>query len=434
MRLVLSIIIVLAISGNVQSQKYTGVYKKIRKPTIEISNPKDVVDLEFISSKSQPSLAKKEYKSITDLGELAQYKLISSYSKSDTTSKSLKGSVFEPYSGSKKKSSKIVDEDRLLIYRKLTFFIDDNWVRSELSNRILSLRITVRLDSNNVKFEKFNGFQTKYEYYEFGSLEGTKTRNFSLGAEVAANNSSSSATFDDAGNQTSGNSSSFGPKLTGSFGGSRSLKENINPKRRAIVQTGLLSDNQLLIYLEGLPTKNLNGPIDVDVAFSIGDQDKQEIFDYVNFSISENKPVLTPKFLIKPDTSLLTDVTADIFLEWSYRRVYKKGGTSFEGDDKIEIYNSSSSEYLSNQVLIPKKDMGLNIYYLEYSGNPIFVKSSGGRTQNANFLTREEAVLLRNYMIDKKTTKINGYEIVDTNSNSIPVSSLMSISIIPDGI
>jgi len=417
------------------AQNYTGSYKKVRKRNrLSIDAPSKVVDLTFVSHSSKAVSAKKEFKSIVELGDLAQFALINAYAKEDTVGALLKKRVFEPYQGTKKRSSNVVDEDRLLIYRKMTFFIEDQWIKKDPSNRIISLMIKVTLNSNDVKFERFNGFQTKHEYYSFGAIEGTQSRNFSLGAEAAVSPSSSNATYDDNGNQTSGSSLGFGPKVTGSFGGATSKTETIAPRRRVITQAGMMFDNQVFIYLEGLPSKNLNGPIELDVAFSVGQSD-ETVHDFMNFSVSKNKPSLTPRFLIKPDPYTVQDITADISLEWSYRRVYKNGGTTFEGDDKIELYHQPDTTYLKKELIIPKKDLETTVFAIWYKEpkaskfTPIHIRSKGGRDQEVNFLTREEAVNFRNYVIDHKANTIDGYELIH-NGEIIPNSELIHLSIV----
>jgi len=410
----------------------TNSYKRIKDATLSNDEIKDVIDVQFKSLKSSKKVTTKTKKTIFDLSEKAQDELIVAYSKFEKTSKKFRTNLVEPLEKSKTKPQTKIDKSLFTISRTFELFINDTWSKVNPANRIASIKISMTLNSNDmVKFSKFNGYQTKHEYFDIGTIEGTKTRNFSLEAGVGASTSNSNNSFDAAGNQVKGVALGFTPSVTGSFGTSNSFKENIVLRRRYIAQSGSLSNDNISIYMEGAPLKNLNGPLKVEFDFEAvgGSKIPTEI---ISFRLNEKKELkLRTQFLMIPKID--KTVTVNLRVEWLYRKVVRKGNTSYEGDDIIQYYQYAKD--FNNFPVFDANDLKNQLFTLRYKKKRVYIEKIGNSSiQNiVRFRTQEEAINFLDHILENKVNKVDNYMIKSKlDSKIIPVDLLKNISIESD--
>lgn len=411
------------------SSKYSNAYAKIRTSTLTVNDPKKIVALNFSSRRYAPAAKKKTFKSIFDLSELAQYKLIAEYSSKDTTSTLLRSSIVEPLEKQESKVRKIVDNKYLSFPTRFTFFVEDKLNSTNPANRIASLRIVVNLESDGLQFEKFESFLTKYDYYDIASIENTSTRNFSLGATVGTGSSTLLNEYDDNGNLIGTNSTNFGPNLSANATTGNSITETTQLRKRVISQSGTLSSNQMMIYLEGNPQKNLNGPLTVEFSFvSNPFSDFTEEIEFIEFT-TKPKVNITPRYVIKADDD--QEVKADIFMEWTYRRVVRKGNTPYEGDDKIELITQESYQYFSDQKLLEDSDLQVETFAIQRAdGSSLYVQKNMGKKHELRFLSQDQSIAFMDYLYANNVSIISGFKVVDSSGSQLRSNEISTIQIV----
>jgi hypothetical protein len=396
------------------AQKFTNNYKRIKTggQCFKGNDPTSVVVVKFDSREYAPDKKTTVYPTIADLKGRGQQELIARYAVMDTLADALKKRVFEPYEKQTPESNKVLDDGRLSYARRLTFFIEDKWADVDPANRIQSLRLTLKLKNRNLKFEKFDGFQTKYESHNFGKLTDTKVNSFNIGGELGLNYSGSTGVFDANSNQTSGSGNGTNIGVSASYARSRTLSEEVSPSRRYLAQTGMLSDNQVMIYMEGAPGKNLNGPIVVDIHLSADDlsDNEMEYQEVVRFYAKGKKHFLYPYYIIKPNDTAVAAVLADVSIEWSYRQVFRKGKTSPEGDDVIKICTFPLTDVLIDQVVIATADLKEDVFNIRSQGERVVIKhNTSGSVSTLRFLARAEAMDFKRHVTEKQVLTLGDH-------------------------
>ena len=417
MKLIIKIFILIVLCSHANAQ-VTNNYKKIvpaKKLSIEELNNAVKIDLNV--QKGTPPTKKTLRKTIFDLTDKGQKALIESYEKKSKDLKTLTKAITEPLDKSSKKGSSFILEENYKIYTQLIFFVEDNWAKKEPSNRITSLKITLNIPKDcPVKIKGFKEYQTKYETIALGSIENTSTRNFSLNAGIGSSNSDTTNAFDSTGNQLSSSINGVTPSFSGTFGTSNSLKENLNLTRRIITQTGITSNNQMIIYLEGFAGRNLNGPITLELEFEPNNISKRRS-SVVDFSIDKNKKgIFSPKFLFYPHID--SNIEATYSYEWLYRKIVRKGKSNIEGKHVISYYSHRLEDLKSKTPILKKQDANVKLYSIVFpvtenediSDEDIYLLK-GGESHQLNLRSFNNAVTFKWFALDNKGNVIDGFKL-----------------------
>ncbi|WP_394970354.1 hypothetical protein [uncultured Croceitalea sp.] len=424
------LLLVILIYSCASKPRYTNSYKKIQVPSTAIGDATGKLKVTFDSKKTKKAKSKEKKKSIFDLSELGQFKLISEYGKKIKEPKKLRENLVQTLEKEAKKAKEVVNKNYVTTYRKLEFFIHDEWAQKSSANRIESLQIRISLNSDDVRFKNFMGFQNKYEVLDLGSISNTEIRSFSLGASVGSNSSSGSGIFDQSGNQTGSSGSSFTPSIEGSISNSSTLVENIALRKRVISQSGSISSKDMSIYMEGSPYKNLNGPISIDVEMEV-DENALVSKEYCTFAIKNKKEILTLRKVLLPSFGKVP--TVDISLNWVYRKTVRKGNTYFEGDDVIEYYQLEKKFY-DDKAIFTVQDVTPKLFnfFLDKTNTKRLLAEKNGVRYVVRFLTRDEAIIFREHLLGKKDTKIGDFQLYNEKTKApLKLSEIKDVKMLP---
>jgi len=417
MKPILRILILFFLCANVSAQ-ITDNYKKI-VPAKDLTTKElnDAVKIDLNVQKGSAPTKKTVRKTLFDLTDRGQKALIESYEKEAKDMTSLITAIREPLDKALKKKSSLFLEENYKIYAQLNFFVEDSWAKQEPANRITSLKITLNIpDDSPVNIKGFKEYQTKYETIALGSVENTSTRNFSLNAGIGISSSDTTNAFDGNGNQLSSSVNGLTPSVSGTFGTSNNFKENSSLTRRIIAQTGITSDKQMIIYLEGFAGRNLNGPITLELELELKDIAKRRI-PVVDFSINKSKKgVLSPKFLFYPKMD--SDIEATYSYEWNYRKIVRKGKSNIEGKHVISYYSHRIEDLKPKDPFLKSQDINVKLQSIRFpvteNGNTsdeIIYLLKGGESHQLTFRSSINAVMFKWYAHDSVGDVIDGFNL-----------------------
>lgn len=406
------------------SQKLTRNYKRLA-----VRNAPDVskvLEVDFQAKAHKRAKTSFVPKTILDLTDKGQSAYIESFANIAKNTQVLLDNIREPISKppTPSKPSSTIDESRLIATRDLNFFITNKLELESPGSRIENLRITITLKSNDY-FESFDGIQTKYSYYEFGTVSETRARNFSLTAGLNGSNTATTNQYDpnNPGNVTNVSVIGTTPTLSGTVGGSNSITETVTPKVRTIDQTGFMSNREVNLYFEGQPGKDLNGPYSVQVSLKCI---KPELpIQYVSFTKKDPDVKLEPKTVVKPDeTHLPNGVLADISMEWTYRQVVRGNKHNIPGAQVTARYGQNHT-FFHDQSIISPGELKLPLYYYEDSqGNVVKLKLKSGKFYALRFMSSLEAQSYLAYLIDQGKVNIGDITLVDNGGIPFRVADL----------
>ena len=262
LNLVVWILILVLISGCKNSENLTRRYKKSDGLQEYTADPKKYVDLNFISRPGTVKKTTEKPKTIFELSEKGQAALIEAHGSQANSNTDLSKALLEPLTKSTKKVSPLIDTSPLTITRQFSFFIDDKFRTN--GGRIEQLELSIELDNQLIndgliRFKGFQEFQTQYANVDFGTIESSTTRGFTLGSSLGITNSQSNSNTSDS--ESSETTISYTPSLSAELSRSYSESASRNLTTRRIAQTGYVSDSKIVVYMEGSPDRNLNGPI-----------------------------------------------------------------------------------------------------------------------------------------------------------------------------
>ena len=398
----------------------TNNYKKIIKAeNFSYDEKENAININLEIEKGNAPKRKGTKKSIFDLTEKGQKALIEAYNKPTVTNEKLRQDLIKPLEKTSSSNALIVENFKF--YLKLDFHIQDHWVKENPSNRISSLKLTFKLpDDSAFKIVGFKEFQTQYETIALGDVSNTSSKNFSLTAGMGSSSSNTSNSFNDGGQQISAAVNGFTPSISATVGASNSKTENLTLSRRIISQTGTTSDTKMIVYLEGAPDRNLNGIVTVELELEAKDlvRDRLDIFDY---KINKNKEaILTPRFLYF--TNIDQPLNGAFNYEWLYRKIRRKGKSNIEGKHVIS-YNSHASKDKSEEVL-NTDDINIPYYAIQFNtkkGGTNYYENvyltRGEESHLVNFLTKENAIRFRWYLMDSKNDKVGKFHISYLKNN-----------------
>lgn len=426
----ISCLIFIFISGCGTNYVLTNKYGKILSTVTGNKYPNTYYVID-VTSRAIPQSEKKvpTYRSIFDLSERGQFELINEYAKMDTSSNQLRNSIIQPLQKvPPKPDASIVDISGLNVQRQITFFVQNLLKDISPSSRISDLQLEIVLKSDDINFTSISGFQTQYEYFDFGTVSRTGTRNFSIGAEISASQNISLS--DSVGNSSRSFSNSIGPSANAGLQLSNSINESRTFRQRAIKQTGILSDKQVTLYMEGSPLYDLNGPITLNVQME-GFPSSSAI-EFIKFKVESEKPIVEHKTFIVPYKA---EVEADIFATLMIREVKKGGDTFPEGDDEINLLRFNRTQIASDFKIIESDDLETDIYHLvlgEDLSALYFFNNKTAIRHNLSFQSINEAKVFLNYILKENTNTIGDYQITNESDTQITISELKEIGIIRD--
>lgn len=301
------------------------------------------------------------------------------------------------------KNESIIDKSEFQI--KVSLNIEDKKNVVYKANRISNLRVKFNLENDDINFLKFNNIQTKYEVLDFGKLTNTNAQNISLnaGADIVVGTTANK--FNDGGNMTNTATQSNAPTLGGAFTSSNSNTQEVLLTKRVLSQNAALTSRFAYISLEGTPTNNLEGPLNIEFTLksNLIHEHKLAKFDDL---FKNGEPIKQEK--VKHYTVyyqipyLKEDVFISMTYDFIYREVKKNHKTVTESDDHI-IYHLGKPNRKIPLICLKKEDMKMNVYYLYDEKKEMYLGENGVELP---FTTFDGADSFRKWLLLSKSQQI----------------------------
>ncbi|PRY09821.1 hypothetical protein CLV24_11725 [Pontibacter ummariensis] len=389
-------------------EKLTSYHKKIKDVHAQetLDDAKKYVEITSTYAKPIQAASEKEpAKNVFDLHPEGQEKLL------EVLGKEYKG---KPEDFLKKIAVPIVYspsstvegiKDKSEVQVKLLLDISDNKNNDITANRISEIKVRMKLVNDNFQFVKFNNIQTKYDIVDFGKITNENARNFSLNAGANVSFGTTGTSYNDSGLSTGGSTSTTTPTVGGSYSLSNKTNEEVTLSKRILSQTGALTNRFGFIYLQGSPTNNLEGPLNIELTVKAKENVEHE-FAKVSPLFKGTQPVdpklVNTEFVFHAIPVLGKDsvLSVEVLYDYVYREVKRNSQTVTESDDVI-FYNIGKPNKGTYHTLIRQADLPNKGYTIVDTDSNKYLKiedrpAKGRQSQIVKrllFETREEAAL-----------------------------------------
>ena len=254
------------------------------------------------------------------------------------------------------------------------------------ADRIHSLRWTIKSTDPEVKFVSWNRFSTVYESVDLGQVTLEKAQTFGL--ELKA------GTPDAAPASVSG---------TANYEASRTMSEAVNLRKRYVAMTGMLSQNEAVLFQQGVVGIDLSGNSFVDLEIKVpSKQSRETVITYDSLRNSDgtwksqNNIHLTTTFIEVPGIN--QEIKLEISADAVVRKVLSEDKTVIEGDDCVEFVKSSAIP--KTTVIVPSETLITNTWLIATKdGSPLNLK---GPVKGAlKFDSYKKAEGLKKWILEK---------------------------------
>lgn len=372
----------------------------------EGSTDTTLVEIKIASTSISPSTpVPPTYKTIFDLSERGQAAVLANKTNDQVSEILNKKFLLDP-----PKKGKTVDLTNRNI--RITFSISRkaNYAIKGFNayDRIENLKYNFQLDQSVdplVKFTKWDKYTTEYGTLDIGTLEYNRSfsANLDITGKIAANSSSKESKKIDDNNSTE-NSTSFGPELSGiaKTGYSNSSKENQSIKQRYIQLTGTFGERKFNIHQQGTRETELAGNVSIDLTISLPKDEVliaslSNLFDENNLPKPSNQVKLDINRYFVPDINKIpNDISGVLSYDYAVRHIEKKANTFAEFDDKISFITGSRQ---SNEIIIKKQDLIVPVYFLKISTDGTTLKGLEADRKVLQFLSYEEALEFKTWLL-----------------------------------
>ncbi len=378
----------------------TRLYKKLKDviPVTKTDEANKLVQVTMpeaiVKPHSKTSKPRKIF--LTDLSDRGQAAYIKGYG---TTIGSGQGEVLHKLLS---KPLKEVIKKKQSVHEDYTFYdlhleFDVRNVHSPIDandGRIGQLQLSLELDNTtDLEFVAFKNLNTRYEIVDFGDIEVSRTRNFSLSAGLELGSTGATELNNTTTGETSSSDASATRGISGTFGSTKTINETISQKKRVIAQMGTMSDDGFSILQQGAPGKDLEGKVVVDAVVQVKQAITNSFFCFSKLYDDRGNP--TAQVGVKifhyygslPQLDSIDAITATLKYNFEYRNILNKQGTKTEhqSDDKIAIHILNNGELVqSEKVLLNKKDFtNTTTYYTinEKPSNRLFIDYYGHKME-----------------------------------------------------
>lgn len=308
----------------------------------------------------------------------------------------------------------------------IEFDVDDTKSSSAINfGRIIELQLRLSLNSNDeIRFYSFKEFNTIYEYVNFGDIEETRTRNFTLNAGFELQGTGATSTQGSDSNTTDVTSTQTS-NVGASYGSVRSTTEKISQLQRIISQMGTMGDNNFSILQQGAPKNNLEGKISLDLVVETQNNLASSYFSFADikkdnkFQDDPSKIKVNRYFITTP--IIKNDITAEVACKFEYREINNEKGrrTKSEHDDIITTRAFSDYFVIENNITLLKKNelKDLFHYWVIVDGNQdpkkqkIIYINYYGENVELRFDSMIKAMEFLEYLRETKSTTLGNSKI-----------------------
>lgn len=421
-----------------QGREITSYYRKVEsvKEVSDLNEAKKVVELTNYYVKPDQIIApKEEYKNSLMLQDRGQEKYL------EILGEEFKGKPSEfikhvaaPFKGTTVTTNEsIIDKSQFPI--KINLNIEDKKNDAIKANRISAIKVKFELINEDVDFIKFNNIQTKYEVLDFGKMTNTDSKNISLNAGANVVFGTTANTLNDAGGVINTRSGSNTPTVGGSFGASNSNTQEVLLTKRVLSQNAALTSKYGYVSLEGTPTNNLEGPLNIEFTMKSIPVKEYAVYKFSELfnkdsAIQQDKIKISTLYYQIPD--IKEDVKIAMTYEFIYREVNKKHQTVSESDDHITYHTGTPTEQ-DTLVGVQKKDLKLNVYYLYDEKSGLYLEKQG---EVISFQSVDDADSFRKWLLVSESMKVQNQPIglggvQEMTKKELPPHRDLSLIIVP---
>lgn len=337
------------------------LYKRYNSVTHQIDTRKDIVKVStFASTISEPSPTPPVFK-LHDHGQMA----FINNSAIGIDKSNLKNELNKIIASNKDIANDATKFSRTV---RVVFSVyrDMELTEKNPADRISRLEIKLSNLPSYMKFVGWNRFSTEYSTVELGKIGIERTQNISTSISPTF-----SGTLIGSGSVSASNS--------------RKLSEELNVKHRFITISGVIEDNNLTLFQEGISGIDLTGnfSVDLNIEFTPGTEDVHHVAQFGSLRARDgrcNNPSAITMEMSKawfPSETTMTNacsngIRCELSGKYSLRHVVRGAESIIEGTHDIEVFAGEITPAKSNVTLISssqiKDEFGKYIIFLR--GDP----------------------------------------------------------------
>jgi hypothetical protein len=248
-----------------------------------------------------------------------------------------------------------------------------------LADRVLSLRVTITVDSPGARFLALDKLTTRYETADLGKVTTTNQAGFTGSLGVTRTTESANG-----GDKTT---VAAAPSL--GLSASRTVAEEVLLKQRYIGASGELSESTATILLEGVPGIDLSGNTLADIDFELpADTTSWRVIAAIEDLVEKDGKVQCPSYATLRYVPVLLpfarDYGAHVAVDYIVRHVVSGAETLSEGDDTIQLLQGSASG--SDLVLIGKRDISSILWTVYVKGEVLRISNLAKPTRRGEIV------------------------------------------------
>lgn len=369
------------------TSKITKRYKKMT--TGSITKPEQYVKINAFSLDVAKTSSNK---SLFDLTEKGQAKLIEEVSKKAKTTDEIYSSLTNKFVSKKKSSSEISKAE----FSKRVVISIENLKNYNGANRFESLTASIKHKKNKIEFLYWDKIITQYQEIDIGKLSYSNTGGFSISPDITM----------------SGTIQGNAPIST-SY--SATSSEEVQLKRKFPAITGALNSTNFWITRNSAHSEDISGNILVEIKFKSNKPASKTVYSFDNLFVkdivtTDPKKVKTKKTNFEYANLLPSDTEVELKLDFKYREVTDGAKTFTESDDVVSYLNGSTGNKVIKFNLLSDTDLN-NKFWVIKRDNEILALKNSSVTDNLRFSSYSDAEQFLKWLNDTNNTTVNIFNI-----------------------